>query len=51
MLQIRKNYHSLNELSSKWGLTEADLLYLADDGFLTVSVRVSGFYPRIPSRG
>lgn len=40
MTRIRKSYFTLEELASGWGLPEADLRYVAENGLLTLSIRV-----------
>ena len=40
MTRIRKSYFTLEELASGWGLPEADLRYVAENGLLKLSVRV-----------
>jgi hypothetical protein len=40
MTRIRKSYFTLEELASEWGLPEADLRYVAENGLLTLSIRV-----------
>ena len=40
MTRIRKSYFTLEELVSGWGLPEADLRYVAENGLLTLSIRV-----------
>ena len=40
MARIRKSYFTLEELASEWGLPEADLRYVAENGLLTLSIRV-----------
>jgi hypothetical protein len=40
MTRIRKSYFTLDELASEWGLPEADLRYVAENGLLTLSIRV-----------
>jgi hypothetical protein len=40
MTRIRKSYFTLEELVSGWGLPEADLRYVAENGLLKLSVRV-----------
>jgi hypothetical protein len=44
MTRIRKSYFTLEELASGWGLPEADLRYVAENGLLKLSVRVVGAF-------
>ena len=44
MTRIRKSYFTLEELASGWGLPEADLRYVAENGLLKLSVRVVGVF-------
>ncbi|MCB1372408.1 MAG: hypothetical protein KDK07_11940 [Bauldia sp.] len=44
MTRIRKSYFTLEELASEWGLPEADLRYVAENGLLKLSVRVVGAF-------
>ena len=44
MTRIRKSYFTLEELASGWGLPEADLRYVAENGLLTLSIRVVGVF-------
>ena len=43
MARIRKAYFTLGELAGEWGLPEADLRYVAENGLLQFSVRVVTF--------
>jgi len=42
MARILKSYFTLDELAGEWGLPGADLRYVAENGLLTLSVRVIG---------
>jgi hypothetical protein len=42
MAGIEKNYYSLEELENHWGLPRRDLIYLAENGLLRLSVRLYG---------
>lgn len=44
MTRIRKSYFTLEELVSGWGLPEADLRYVAENGLLKLSVRMVGVF-------
>ena len=44
MTRIRKSYFTQEELASEWGLPEADLRYVAENGLLKLSVRVVGAF-------
>jgi hypothetical protein len=44
VLRIRKSYFTLDELLGAWGLAEADLRYVAENGLLQLSVRVVGMF-------
>ena len=42
MAGIEKEYFSLEEIESQWGIPHRDLVYLAENGLLKVSVRLYG---------
>lgn len=42
MVTIEKDYFALDELEERWGMPHRDLLYLAENGLLKVSVRLFG---------
>jgi len=42
MAGIEKDYFSLEEIESQWGIPHRDLVYLAENGLLKVSVRLYG---------
>ena len=42
MGRIKKDYHELEELTSRWKLSESDLRYAVENGLLTLSVRIYG---------
>ena len=39
---IDKTYHTLDEIQSRWDVPRRDLVYLAENGLLALSVRVYG---------
>ena len=47
MARIRKAYFTLGELAGEWGLPEADLRYVGENGLLTLSVRVIGAFTEL----
>ncbi|WP_439634906.1 hypothetical protein [Glycocaulis sp.] len=42
MARIEKDYFALDELEERWGMAHRDLVYLAENGLLKVSVRLYG---------
>ena len=42
MVGIEKDYYALEEMEERWGLPRRDLVYLAENGLLKVSVRLYG---------
>jgi hypothetical protein len=44
MAGIEKEYFSLEEIESQWGIPHRDLEYLAENGLLKVSVRLYGIH-------
>lgn len=42
MAGIDKDYFALEEMEERWGIPRRDLVYLAENGLLKVSVRLYG---------
>jgi len=40
MVSIEKDYFALDELEERWEVPQRDLVYLAENGLLKVSVRL-----------
>ena len=47
MTRIRKAYFTLGELAGEWGLPDADLRYVGENGLLKLSVRVIGAFAEL----
>lgn len=49
MAGIEKDYYALDEVEERWGVPRRDLVYLAENGLLKVSVRLYSIHVELGS--